>query len=581
MKWLSLLPFLALSAWGEIIPSTNRIDWSAPYVVGVRGDIPIRTTIFANVKVSIPGTNIVAVGDGVADDEPALQAALNLCTSNQVVYVPAGTYRIANNITWTGSGKTLRGDGPTSIILTDFTADNLGVIDMGTGSNLQGTRDIASGYTKGSSNLVLFSATSLTVNKIINIFEGNDWFMRGTGVPSTNSTHFNQMAVITAISGTNITFWPPLVYTLKAELEPRIGYHLNNARMNGIENIKIECGDDHSNAIIYGHETSNNWLIGLDSSHASRRHVYLTKCVSWTITSNYVHEVFGEFYGPNSGPGVECFTQCAGMLIENNAFYRCWPAVMLEQTVGSVVAYNFSHDIQTGTGFMAGDINLNHSPHNMMNLAEGNKSCGIRIDGYHGSASHTTVFRCMSHTLHPTETLNQIAFSPNRWSYYCNVVGNIFGHPGFSGWYWATNDDYSYTQPTIYRVGYPNEGNNNYIGTTGPNIGSFATNDYGLDLTVTATLLVHGNYDYQTGSTIWDTNIVDQTIPSSLYLTNKPAWFGALTWPSYGPDVANLTNVIPAELRFSGSSIPEEPSNPAITNHYRLRKSPVASQKRR
>ena len=71
----------------EIIPAARRIKWDP----GVRGDIPNRTTIFANVK----NSPYNALGNGVADDTAGIQAAINACPSNQVVYIPAGTYKIS------------------------------------------------------------------------------------------------------------------------------------------------------------------------------------------------------------------------------------------------------------------------------------------------------------------------------------------------------------------------------------------------------------------------------------------------------------------------------------------------------
>ncbi|AWK87642.1 glycosyl hydrolase family 28-related protein [Azospirillum thermophilum] len=54
-----------------------------------------------------------AVGDGLADDTLAIQAAL---TSATAVHVPPGRYRIANTLT-VGHGKTLRGAGQGSVIV--------------------------------------------------------------------------------------------------------------------------------------------------------------------------------------------------------------------------------------------------------------------------------------------------------------------------------------------------------------------------------------------------------------------------------------------------------------------------------
>src|SRR4051812_3188069 len=56
--------------------------------VGIPGGIPTNYTQFCNVRVSIPGSTLVAVGDGVADDAPAIQAAVSLCPDNKFVYIP-------------------------------------------------------------------------------------------------------------------------------------------------------------------------------------------------------------------------------------------------------------------------------------------------------------------------------------------------------------------------------------------------------------------------------------------------------------------------------------------------------------
>ena len=72
----------------------------------MRGGIPNRTTIYANVK----NAPYNAKGDGVADDTAAIQNALNACPSDQVVYVPAGSYKISSTL-MIQARRTLRGAG--------------------------------------------------------------------------------------------------------------------------------------------------------------------------------------------------------------------------------------------------------------------------------------------------------------------------------------------------------------------------------------------------------------------------------------------------------------------------------------
>ncbi len=52
----------------------------------------------------------------------------------------------------------------------------------------------------------------------------------------------------------------------------------------------------------------------------------------------------------------------------------------------------------------------------------------------------------------------------------------------------------------------------------------------------------------RTGST--SESLGGATLPRSLYLTDKPAWFGDLPWPPFGPDTEFEKNKIPAQVRF-------------------------------
>jgi hypothetical protein len=69
---------------------------------------------------------------------------------------------------------------------------------------------------------------------------------------------------------------------------------------------------------------------------------------------------------------------------------------------------------------------------------------------------------------------------------------------------------------------------------------------------VYATALIHGNVTIADNAIGWNSSIADHSLPPSLYLTGKPAWFGSVPWPPLGPDVAGFTNKIPAQLRFEG-----------------------------
>src|SRR5580700_9382817 len=83
---------LARADISEVIPSDRMVNWQVGVTTGVTGGIPVRTNIFCNVLVNIPGCTNVAYGDGIHDDTLAISNAMYLCPSNEVVYAPTATY---------------------------------------------------------------------------------------------------------------------------------------------------------------------------------------------------------------------------------------------------------------------------------------------------------------------------------------------------------------------------------------------------------------------------------------------------------------------------------------------------------
>ena len=78
---------------------------------------------------------------------------------------------------------------------------------------------------------------------------------------------------------------------------------------------------------------------------------------------------------------------------------------------------------------------------------------------------------------------------------------------------------------------------------TSPGPGGFQE----LDLDVRRTTIVKGNFNWK-HARVPAAEAVD-SLPKSLYLKAKPAWWGELAWPPFGPDVAFERNKIPAEVR--------------------------------
>ena len=63
-------------------------------------------------------------------------------------------------------------------------------------------------------------------------------------------------------------------------------------------------------------------------------------------------------------------------------------------------------------------------------------------------------------------------------------------------------------------------------------------------------LFIRGNYNYKDNGVSQSESLGGAALPKSLYRKEKPAWFGNLNWPAFGPDTEFEKNKIPAQVRF-------------------------------
>ena len=124
-----------------------------------------------------------AVGDGVANDTAAIQAAINSSNGFNAVYFPTGTYKITSQITISNDRVMLYGDGSASRILFNPTTNAVCFLfDKGSTSSVQNTiRDLTfystdTTYTKTAIKLV--NVSQCLVENIHTIFP--HWFGNGS-----------------------------------------------------------------------------------------------------------------------------------------------------------------------------------------------------------------------------------------------------------------------------------------------------------------------------------------------------------------------------------------------------------------
>ena len=138
----------------------------------------------------------------------------------------------------------------------------------------------------------------------------------------------------------------------------------------------------------------------------------------------------------------------------------------------------------------------------------------FHLDDVPGSSSHYTLLRNyldIDHTFpsmpdHPYDDTRMTGGIRLDRGYYTNIVGNVIGQPSYP--HGPTTERYECISNCIdYHI----SNRHMYLFVT-------------TDSKVYSTTLRHGNFDYYNESIIWDPAIEDHNIPTSYYLTEKPAF---------------------------------------------------------
>ena len=133
------------------------------------------------------------------------------------------------------------------------------------------------------------------------------------------------------------------------------------------------------------------------------------------------------------------------------------------------------------------------------------------------------------------------AGAAHAYAYWLSFIGNVLGTAGHtSGW-------------TYNCIGGPNSIPNNCIWE----LGYVDISPQGYDPHTVATAIQDGNYDYLTNAINWASNDTAHTLPNSLYLSGKPAFFNAgkgYTWPWVNPTGSPQLYTLPAKARYDAGT---------------------------
>jgi hypothetical protein len=567
---LWLLSWTCGAVAAEIIPADRLADWTPGITVGVPGGIPTdRTNLIDATKAPYNADNT-----GAADAQPAIMKAIAAAKDKDVIYLPAGTYRIDKPIT-TGwkSNITIRGAGPEETLLMAYNPGG-GTIDVGIYMDWPWAKPnlkIAGNPKKGATVLNVGDTSSLGAYPNGGI--GHMCCIRLKNDPSlpvmtTNPQRFDylrrQMSRIVAKTDTTVTISPGLLFDLPESLSPLLGVAARPvAQFVGIEDLKIDATHSTSGVgKVYLKECYGCWIKNVTVQNVQNRQITIDQCLQCEVRHCYTS--WGRATKSHHNCSAFLFGLSAGCLVEDNIFAHQYPLMEIDGgSSGNVFAYNLCYD-SVPDEVIGASIDTNHDPHNSFNLYEGNVAAKFQSDGYWGSASHDTAFRNWFHGSDAKCDKFGICVYLNRLTRCYSIVGNVLGCKGYAWLYDNAENGFGYDQHFIYVFGLPNMGNGGFNGKTvqpskgrfwadwasepgkGPGAGGFQE----LDLDVKATTLLKGNYNYKDNGVPAGESLGSAKLPKSLYRKEKPAWFGDLNWPAFGPDTTFEKNKIPAQVRF-------------------------------
>ena len=433
-----------------VLPAANQRVWVPGTNTGVTGGINQYRVGGASAR-----TNLIDVSaapynadkTGATSCNVAVQAAIDASSANDVIYFPAGLYKLTYSLSIEAadSNKSFRGAPGDASVIYGSSANAL--FSFQGGGGLYGTNAQALTGTKtfGTSNLTVASSTGYTVGTLATVFVENEWNNTRilAGAPPTwdNSGFPDKRAVVCRVTAvpdaTHITVDPPLQWdcTVYATRIERSALDLKLSKI-GFEDLvftfdaanhppfaismdhAVECWAYNIKAPEWKKATSSGSVVNIDSSYKSE----VRKCDFRTLAKTTY-----------SDDGAIQILNSSNLLIEDNIAIDFDSGIYDSgKTYNNLCAYNY---MPGEDGNYPG-----HNGHNSGTLFEGNVVNNFHLDAYHGSGSHQTFYRNWIYQ----------GLYIKRFMYYMVAAGNVFGWDG------------TYTDSSSY--GLPNIGNSSFFG---------------------------------------------------------------------------------------------------------------------
>ncbi|MFI5054358.1 MAG: right-handed parallel beta-helix repeat-containing protein, partial [Acidimicrobiia bacterium] len=492
------------------------------------------------------------------------------CPEGQVVELAVGTYTTSSTITLT-KGVVLRGKGSAGAANGGTTIEKTGggsVLAIGSSQD-QACYSGAYGAAYALTADAVKETATVTVGATAGQFAAGDLALLDEAddgdVKEGDCQYFKRMdkrsvservevATVDAGKGT-LHLSSPLHWTFRmaSPHSAQIAKVMQPiTRWAGIEGVSLRGGSNpgYDGQMAGGIDISNAaycWIKDVQTDDSiGGMHVALTGTFRTVVRDSYFHN------SANYGFGADCYgivLRCgaADNLVENNiARYMNKPILFNVSGGGNVVGYNYA-DNSWATPAAWQEVNIDtHCAFPHMELMEGNYAPHMGATITHGNAGYLTYFRnyASSQFAAPAvagstdkQTGNIAALQFDSGDIDMTVVGNVLGSSSaddlgtapVSMKYISSGPD----APTVFELG----DNANHNG------------DSQTDVAFTS-LHWHANYDPVSPGVVWNPAISVRTLPASLYLSGKPAWWPAdEAWPWAGSDLMPRVGTLPAKAR--------------------------------
>jgi hypothetical protein len=396
----------------------------------------------------------------------------------------------------------------------------------------------------------------------------------------------NEIKQVKSVSGNTITFDSPVMISYRVSHTADL-WHFQTPflQMAGVEALTTQYADNGSVEMDF---CAYCWVYQVETRYYIGPSIALLFSFRPQLEQFYVHEAAWPVPG-GAGYNIDLKYDTSEALIENGISVLADKLMVARGSgSGSVIAYNYvdKQYIRDQTGWQEIGLNASHlvGPHHI--LFEGNWAANMDSDATHGNSVYLTFFRNQSTGIRgmftgidngvvqddsaggctggsPARTTG-----PQAYTYWTSFVGNVLGVPGCTvatnGWLLNNSFGGPNNSDGIFLLGWYNGGNQvndpsvaTIFPATPPSVNG--TQSSCMSSGTNCATIMDGNYDHFRNQITWASNDTAHTLPNSLYLPGKPAFFNAgsgYTWPWVNPAGAPQVATGPAGCGGTCSGLP-------------------------